>query len=107
MRPGKTGNISHPLWEPLGLFFAGSNTVSNMTFGGIQDSIVQNLHLSRTTILSLQNVGGAMGNMVCINNIVAVCSILGIMNKEGFILKRTFFPMVIYGLIAAMLAFFI
>jgi len=91
----------------VGAFFAGSNTVSNMTFGGIQDSIAQNLHLSRTTILSLQNVGGAMGNMVCINNIVAVCSILGIMNKEGFILKRTFFPMVIYGLIAAMLAFFI
>jgi lactate permease len=90
----------------VGAFFAGSNTVSNMTFGGIQDSIAQNLHLSRTTILSLQNVGGAMGNMICINNIVAVCSILGIMNKEGYILKRTFIPMMIYGLIAALLAFF-
>ena len=89
----------------VGAFFAGSNTVSNMTFGGIQDSIAQNLDLSRTTILSLQSVGGAMGNMVCINNIVAVCSILGILDKEGYILKRTVIPMIIYGLIAACVGF--
>ncbi len=88
----------------VGAFFAGSNTVSNMTFGGIQDSIAQTLGLSQTTILSLQSVGGAMGNMVCINNIVAVCSILGILDKEGYILKRTVIPMLIYGLIAAFIA---
>jgi lactate permease len=91
----------------VGAFFAGSNTVSNMTFGGIQDSIAQSLGLSRTTILSLQSVGGAMGNMVCINNIVAVCSIVGILDKEGYILKRTVIPMIIYGLIAACVAYFL
>jgi len=91
----------------IGAFFAGSNTVSNMTFGGIQDSIAQSLGLSRTTILSLQSVGGAMGNMVCINNIVAVCSIVGILDKEGYILKRTVIPMIIYGLIAACAAYFL
>lgn len=91
----------------VGAFFAGSNTVSNMTFGGIQDSIAQALGLSRTTILSLQSVGGAMGNMVCINNIVAVCSIVGILDKEGYILKRTVIPMMIYGLVAAMMACFL
>ena len=96
------------LFEPaVGAFFAGSNTVSNMTFGGIQDSIAQSLDLSRTTILSLQSVGGAMGNMVCINNIVAVCSIVGILDKEGYILKRTVIPMIIYGLIAACVAYFL
>jgi lactate permease len=84
----------------LGAFFSGSNTVSNLTFGGIQYSMAQNLNLSIPTILAMQSVGGAMGNMICINNIVAVCSVLGLSQSEGFILKRTVLPMIIYGLIA-------
>jgi lactate permease len=41
-----------------------------------------------------------MGTIVSINNIVAVCSILGLVNQEGFILKRAGIPLVIYGLVA-------
>ncbi|MCG8507860.1 MAG: L-lactate permease, partial [Rhodospirillales bacterium] len=86
----------------VGSFFSGSATISNLTFGGIQDSIAATLGLDRGLVLSLQSVGGAMGNMVCINNIVAVCTILGITNREGFILKRTLLPMLAYGAIAAL-----
>lgn len=85
----------------IGSFFAGSSTISNLTFGPIQDSIAVQLGLERTTILALQSVGGAMGNMVAIHNIVAVCSILSLENKEGEILKRTVCPMLLYGAIAA------
>jgi lactate permease len=84
----------------LGSFFSGSATISNLTFGGIQDSIATDLHLDRTVILSFQSVGAAMGNMVAINNIVAVCSILGIANREGWILKKTVIPMIAYAIIA-------
>jgi len=87
----------------LGSFFSGSATVSNLTFGGIQDSISQSVGLDQSLVLSLQSVGAAMGNMVCINNIIAVCSILGIYNQEGFILKRTVIPMGVYGIIAGLL----
>jgi lactate permease len=45
--------------------------------------------------------------MVCLNNIVAVCSILGITNREGQILKRTVGPMLLYGVIAALVARFL
>ncbi len=86
----------------VGSFFSGSATISNLTFSGIQDSIAASLGIDRTIVLSLQSVGGAMGNMVCINNIVAVCTILGIANREGFILKRTILPMIAYALIAAL-----
>lgn len=89
----------------FGSFFAGSNTISNLTFGGIQQSIAQNLNLNLTTILAAQSVGGAMGNMICINNIVAVCSVLGLSNKEGFIIKRTIIPMIIYGVIVGVISF--
>ena len=85
----------------IGAFFSGSATVSNLTFGGIQNSIALALGLDRTVVLALQSVGGAMGNMVCINNIVAVCTILGINDREGYILKRTIVPMLVYAVIAA------
>ncbi len=88
----------------LGDFFPGSATIANLTFGGIQFSIAESLDLDHVTLLSLQSVGAAMGNMVCINNIVAVCSILGLTQQEGYILKRTIGPMVLYGVIAVISA---
>jgi hypothetical protein len=88
----------------VGAFFSGSNTVSNLTFGAVQYSVANTTGLSVPLILALQSVGGAMGNMVCINNIIAVCSVLGIDKAEGKILKVTAVPMFIYGIIAAVVA---
>jgi lactate permease len=88
----------------LGAFFAGSCTISNLTFGPIQDSIASQAGQDRTTILALQSVGAAMGNMVAIHNIVAVCSVLGLKNKEGEILRQTVVAMLLYGAIAAMMS---
>ena len=107
-------NATGEYWTPfasylgaVGAFFSGSNTVSNITFGAVQYSVALETGLSIPLILSLQSVGGAMGNMVCINNIIAVCSVLGIDNAEGQIIKKTAVPMFIYGIIAAFVAYFI
>jgi lactate permease len=86
----------------LGAFFAGSCTISNLTFGPIQDAIAAQRGFDRSTLLALQSVGGAMGNMVAIHNIVAVCTVLGLQNAEGAILRKTVTPMLIYGLMAAL-----
>jgi lactate permease len=88
----------------VGSFFSGSNTVSNLTFGAIQYEIAGKLGLNPSTILAIQSVGGAMGNMVCINNIVAICSILGLSNAEGRILRLTAGPMILYGVIIGIVA---
>jgi lactate permease len=88
----------------LGSFFSGSNTISNLTFGPIQLRIAQDLGVSSTTMLALQTVGAAMGNMVAIHNIVAVCAVLGLKDQEGNILKKTFIPTLAYGIILAALA---
>ena len=73
-----------------------------LTFAGIQDSIAHTLGFERTSIIALQSVGAAMGTIVSISNIVAVCSILGLVNQEGFILKRASLPLVAYGLVAGL-----
>ncbi len=91
----------------LGSFFAGSCTISNLTFGPIQDTIATQMGLDRTTILALQSVGAAMGNMVAIHNIVAVCSVLGLRDAEGTILRKTVGPMLLYGAIAAAMSAFL
>jgi len=73
--PGRLANASvlaGPLLGVLGAFFAGLNTISDLTSGPIQDSTAGRMGLDRTTVLALQSVGGAMGNMVAIHNIMAV-----------------------------------
>jgi len=76
-----------PLLGAMGLFFAGSNTVSNLTFAPIQDSIAARLGLNRIVVLVMQSVGGAMGKMICIHDIVAACSVVGITGLEGHIIN--------------------
>ncbi len=89
----------------IGAFFSGSNTVSNLTFGGIQLSIAETTGLSIPLTLALQSVGGAMGNMVCLNNIIAVCTVLNVTNAEGSVIRKTALPMFVYGIIAGVSAF--
>ncbi len=95
--------IFAPFIGALGTFMAGSNTVSNMLFSLFQYSIAENLEISRTIVVSLQNVGGAIGNMVCVHNIIAACATVGLVGVEGVIIKRNLIPMVIYGAIAGVI----
>jgi lactate permease len=88
----------------LGAFITGSNTVSDMLFGLFQWDMAGQLGISRTVIVSAQAAGGAMGNMICIHNIVAVCTVVGLVNREGDILKKTFWPFLIYGLVVGIVA---
>ena len=88
----------------LGAFITGSNTVSDMLFGMFQWDISGQLGLSRTVIVAAQAAGGAMGNMICIHNIVAVCTVVGLLNREGDILRRTFWPFILYGVVVGIVA---
>lgn len=99
--------LSHGVWPvfapfvgALGTFMAGSNTVSNMLFSMFQYSVADNLEISKTIVVSLQNVGGAIGNMICVHNIIAVCATVGLTGVEGLIIKRNLIPLAVYGLIA-------
>ena len=104
---GRAWPIFAPVLGAVGAFFAGSTTLSNLTFAGIQDSIALALGFNRTSILALQSIGAAMGNIIAISNIVAVCSILGLVNRDGFVLKQTLIPFAVYGLIAGAAGLFL
>ncbi len=89
----------------LGSFITGSNTISDLLFGEFQWGVAASAGLSRQIMVATQAVGGAFGNMVCINNVVAVCAVVGLVGKEGMILKKTVIPFVLYGVIVGSLVF--
>ncbi len=90
-----------PLFSPftgvLGAFVSGSNTVSNLLFGGFQYGIAEELNFNPSIILALQAVGGATGNMIAIHNIVAACTVVGILGTEGKIIRYNLLPALIYA----------
>ncbi|MDQ0253115.1 lactate permease [Evansella vedderi] len=92
-----------PLFAPiigaLGAFIAGSNTVSNMMFSLFQFSTAEGIGLDAAgagIIVSLQAVGGAAGNMITVHNVVAAAATVGLLGKEGLVIRKTIIPMVYY-----------
>ena len=107
---GLAGGV-YPIVSPfigvLGSFMSGSNTVSNILFASLQYQTAEALGFSTVLAVAMQNIGGAVGNMTCVNNVVAVCATVGTPGSEGMLIRRNAIPMVIYGLgIAAFFAIF-
>ncbi len=88
----------------LGAFITGSNTVSDLLFGEFQWSTAAVLNIPRQIIVTAQAVGGGMGNMICVHNIVAVCAVVGLAGREGLVLKKTFWPFIFYGVVVGIIA---
>ncbi|MBO8168625.1 MAG: L-lactate permease [Thermoanaerobacteraceae bacterium] len=93
-----------PLIGVLGAFMSGSNTVSNILFASLQFETAEILNMSPLLIVALQVIGGAIGNMICVNNVVAVCATVGTIGAEGKLIRRNAIPMIIYTLIVAVIA---
>ena len=83
----------------LGAFMAGSNTVSNMLFSVFQYSIAEQLEISRIITVALTNIGGAIGNMICVHNVIAATATVGLVGAEGLLIRRNLLPMSLYGII--------
>lgn len=82
----------------LGAAMAGSNTVSNITFGGFQFEAAQQLGLPTQIIVGTQAVGGAIGNLVAIHNVVAALATVGLVGQEGRVMRLNLIPLVYYSI---------
>jgi len=49
-------------------------------------------------------VGGAAGNMICVHNVVAVLTTVGLLGKEGLVIRKNAAIGVGYSLLAGILA---
>ena len=100
-----------PLFAPfiggIGAAVAGSNTVSNMMFSLFQFDMGQRIAVDPTWIVALQAVGGAAGNMICVHNVVAASAVVGLLGREGAVIRLTLIPFVYYALLPGSLGYFI
>lgn len=88
-----------PLIGSLGAFVAGSNTISNMMFSLFQFSTAEQIGLGAAgagTVVALQAIGGAAGNMICVHNVVAASATVGLVDREGEVIRMTLIPMTYY-----------
>lgn len=90
----------------LGAFIAGSNTVSNMMFAYFQFSTATQIGLDSamaSKVVALQAVGGAAGNMVAVHNVVSAAAVVGLINREGAIIRITLISLTYYVIQAGLL----
>ena len=97
----------YPFFAPavgaLGAFIAGSNTVSNLMMAQFQFDTAQLIGVSGAMLVAAQAVGAAAGNMIAIHNVVAASATVGLLGREGAVLRMTIIPTIYYLIMAGLL----
>ncbi|MDG5775315.1 L-lactate permease [Haloarculaceae archaeon H-GB2-1] len=88
----------------FGAFLAGSNTVSDILFGTFQYNVATDLDVSRTVLVGAQAVGGAIGNLIAVHNVVAALAVVGLVGEEGRVIRLELIPLAYYGVMTGLLA---
>jgi lactate permease len=75
----------------LGVALTGSDTASNVLFGGLQKITAQQLGLSPVLMAAANSSGGVMGKMIDAQSIVVASTATNWFGQEGTILRFVFF----------------
>jgi len=99
----------YPLFAPIigivGAFVSGSHTVSNIMFYGLQMETARQLGLPIVLMLIAQTSGGAIGNMIALNNVLAVAATTNAQGQESNLIKQALVPCLIYSLVISAILF--
>ncbi len=90
----------------LGSFMTGTTLGSNIMFHPMHIEAAQILGISPAFTAAVNSSGGALGNMICPNNVIAVCATVDFENQEGHVMRKVIpalLVLIIVEMIAAML----
>ena len=68
-------------------------------FSLFQFGMGERIAVDPSWIVALQAVGGAAGNMICVHNVVAASAVVGLLGREGAVIRLTLLPFVYYALL--------
>ncbi|MEM9353405.1 MAG: L-lactate permease [Planctomycetota bacterium] len=102
---GDAWPLVSPLIGGVGAAVAGSNTVSNMMFSLFQYGVGEEIGADPTWIVALQAVGGAAGNTICVHNVVAASAVVGLVGREGLVIRKTMLVFLYYAVFAGALGY--
>jgi len=83
----------------LGVALTGSDTASNVLFGGLQRVTAEQLGLSPVLMAAANSSGGVMGKMVDAQSIVVASTATRWYGHEGEILRYVFFHSIILAIL--------
>lgn len=84
-----------PFGGALGSFMTGSVTASNIMFGSLFNGASINMGLNSQIILALLVVGGGIGNMIALADILTAEAVIGEKNAERKIIKGVIVPCIL------------
>jgi lactate permease len=87
----------------LGVALTGSDTASNVLFGGMQKVAAEQLGLSPNLMGAANSSGGVMGKMVDAQSIVVASTATRWFNHEGDILRYVFFHSIALAFLVGLL----
>ncbi|MBY5922027.1 L-lactate permease [Ferrimonas balearica] len=94
-----------PVVGIFGAFLSGSATFSNMMFSGLQYGVADNIGMNHALVLALQGIGANAGNMMCVMNVVAAATVVGMAGRESEIIRKTLPVALGYAMVAGTIAF--
>ena len=87
----------------LGVALTGSDTASNVLFGGLQKITATQLGLDPVLMAAANSSGGVMGKMIDAQSIVVASTATGWQNGEGPILRYVFFHSIALAVLVGIL----
>ncbi|GAA3853116.1 L-lactate permease [Celeribacter arenosi] len=102
---GSVWPLLAPALGVLGTFITGSATASNILFTELQLSTAAALGLGATKMVAAQGFGAAIGNVIAPHNIIAGSATVGLVGREGDILRKTFWIGIGYAFLGGVLIF--
>ena len=78
-------------------FLTGSDTSSNFLFGNLQVAAAQQLHLNPVLLAATNSSGAVAGKMISPQNIAIGVSTVGLVGREGEVLRSTFWHSVLFA----------
>ena len=82
-----------PLISPvlgwIGVFLTGSDTSSNVLFGGLQKTAAEQLGINPLLTAAANTSGGVMGKMISPQSLAVACAATGMVGEEGSLFRFT------------------
>jgi lactate permease len=88
-RAGRAFPFFSPILGWLGVFLTGSDTSSNVLFGGLQKAAALQLGISPLLMGAANASGGVMGKMISPQSIAVACAATGTVGNEGSLFRFT------------------
>jgi lactate permease len=88
-KAGRMFPFVSPIVGWIGVFLTGSDTSSNVLFGGLQKTAAERLGINPLLTAAANTSGGVMGKMISPQSLAVACAATGMVGEEGSLFRFT------------------